>query len=142
MAEYEPRVEALLADLTCLVDVRLVRIPTFFFRKGHVVRRMEVYRGVVPEVSEEELGPDSVHDPVEHDHLVLLDRDDRCLDLYPLVQLVENDTTQHERHLCFMKSVSAKDEVLRGESAHDSTEIELKGFVDFNGLVSSRNSAE
>lgn len=128
--QYEPKVRTLLQDLLCLADVRLVRVPMFFRRRGKMMRRMEIYRGVVPEVAEEQVTSESLGAAVEYDHLVLLDGEDRTLDLFPMYQLVENEATRYERHLCFMKAAKDKTRTIRGEDAHTSIELDLVGYED------------
>lgn len=138
IAQYAPIVESLLQDLSCLAALRLVRIPSFFYRHGKMERRIEIYRGVVPSVMEEPVKGAGLSIAAEHDHLVLLDGGDRMLDLYPMYQLVESEETRHERHLCFMKS--ARDKNLFGEDAHTSLELHLDGYDDFKKLQEARKT--
>ena len=132
--EFEPEVESLMSGLACLADIQMVRIPTFFFREGVLVRRVELYRGVVPQVDEQVLGSE-IPLAIEYDHLVLLDEDERCLDLHPLYQLVESESTHHERHIFFMKSVRVEEKILMGESAHSPIEIEINGYSLFADIL-------
>jgi hypothetical protein len=135
--EFEPEVEDMMDGLTCLTEIQLVRIPSFFFRDGIMVRRIEIYRGVVPQVAEQGLSL-AFPKAVEHDHLVLLDADERTLDLYPLYQLIENKATQHERHICFMKQVRSEKECIMGESSHSPIELVLDGYSRLSEMVRTK----
>jgi type I restriction enzyme R subunit len=53
LEKFEPLVHEMLAGLEFLAEYRLVRIPSFYFKQGSLVRRMEIYRGVVPDLDEQ-----------------------------------------------------------------------------------------
>ena len=86
-------------------------------------------------------GPNHVvraFDLAEYDKVVLLDADNRMLDLFPMYQLVESDVTRYERHLCFMKT--AKGQQILGEDAHTALEMELTGYVQLEKLQERHKS--
>jgi hypothetical protein len=95
---------------------------------------MEVYTGAVPNLTEQSISLDTQLTQAEHNHLILLDREYQILDLYPLYQLIDNEQTQYETHLCFFKQSKKKDQILEGESVHNFASIELTGFEDFSNL--------
>lgn len=135
--EFQPIVEGMLSDLEYLASYRLVRIPSFYFKRGNLVRRMELYHGVVPELLEEQIPSDNVElINADHDHLLLLDAEDRVLDLYPLYQLVASKETRYEKHLCFFKQRKASIQRLEGESVQGAFPVSLEGFEDFEILQS------
>ncbi len=131
---FKPIVEQLLEQLEFLTRYPLVRIPSYAVRHGHWVRRMVVYKGVVPRSEEESLSVPSILPSAESDHLVLLGGEDKVLDLYPLYQLVTNEETRFETHLCFLKQRKQGERRLEGESIQGAFEIRLDGFVEFEKL--------
>ena len=97
LKEFQPLAEDLLEDLSFLSNYRLVRIPSFHFKRGRLFRRVEVYKGVTPSV-EEEILQDQGATQAEFDHVVMLSPEDKVLDLYPLYrahQLLKRHGTQH-----------------------------------------------
>jgi type I restriction enzyme M protein len=132
--DYHRIVEEMLAELEFLADYQLTRIPSFYCKQGQLKCRMEVYTGAVPNWTEQSVSLDSQLTQAEHNHLVLLDREYQILDLYPLYQLIDNEQTQYETHLCFFKQCKKKDQILEGESLHNFARIELTGFEDFCNL--------
>jgi len=132
--EFQPLVEEMLGQLEFFTTYRLVRIPSYYYKHGQLMRRMEVYQGTVPYVEEESLSKDLGPIMADHNHLVLLNQDDQVLDLYPLYQLVANKETRHETHLCFFKQRKTQDQRLVGESVNGAFETELGGFDDFEVL--------
>jgi hypothetical protein len=59
------------------------------------------------------------------------------LSKYPLYQLVENEQTQYESHICFFKQRKQKEKKLEGESVLNSKVIHLEGFDEFEELQNS-----
>jgi hypothetical protein len=131
--QYHPTIDSLLEELTFLADYRLVRIPSFYVKAGRHIRRMEVYRGVVPDLQEDALDEDDRPTMVEHDRLVLLNDDDETLDLYPMYQLISSAQTRFETHICFLKQ--KRGGRLEGESIQAAGEIELAGGEEFEALA-------
>ena len=131
---FKPAIEQLLEQLAFLTRYPLVRIPSFAVRQGRWVRRMVVYKGVVPRSEEESLSVSSVFPTAESEHLVLLGGEDKVLDLYPLYQLLANEETHFETHLCFLKQRKHGERGLEGESIQGAFEIQLGGFDEFEGL--------
>ncbi|GHO56066.1 hypothetical protein KSB_45410 [Ktedonobacter robiniae] len=60
-----------------------------------------------------------------------MDRDDQILDLHPLYQILANEYTHHETHLCFFKQRKEGDKRLEGESVQGAFNLNLDGFDDF-----------
>lgn len=133
--EYKPIVENLLSELEFLIDYRLVRIPSSYRKHGQTIYRMEVYQGVVPHLKEQknDLELEELQ-LAEHDHLVMLNNVGKVLDLYPLYQIVDNEKTQYENHMCFLKQCKTKDKLLEGESIQNSVILCLEGFNDFEKM--------
>lgn len=127
-------VEEMLVELEFLADYQLTRIPSFYCKQGQLICRMEVYTGAVPNLTEQSISLDTQLTQAEHNHLILLDREYQILDLYPLYQLIDNEQTQYETHLCFFKQCKKKDQILEGESVHNFASIQLTGFDDFSNL--------
>lgn len=136
LKEFKPIVEEMLSELEWLVNYRLVRIPAFYFQHGSLVRRMEVYQGVVPELNEQPLPESTEVTRADRNHLVLLNTEDQVLDLYPLYQLLASEETRHETHLCFFKQRRAQAQLLEGESVQGAFAVRLEGFEDFESLQS------
>ena len=134
LADFEPKVLAMLEDLDFLTRYRLVRIPSFYFLHGQLMRRMEIYHGVVPELDEQPIPDPSSLTQADRDHLVLLDDEDKVLDLHPLYQLLASQETRHENHLCFFKQRRAGQMLLEGESVQGAFPVRLEGFQDFEAL--------
>lgn len=132
--DFEPLVESMLSDLDFLSRYQLVRVTSYFYEGTKLVRQMEVYQGVVPELDEQFLSSDTELTVADRNHLVLLDPDGRVLDLYPLYQLVASEETRHENHLCFLKQRKAGQELLEGESVQGAFGLSLPGFEDFEIL--------
>jgi hypothetical protein len=124
----------MLEDLDFLTRYRLVRIPSFYFLHGQLMRRMEIYHGVVPELDEQPIPDPSSLTQADRDHLVLLDDEDKVLDLHPLYQLLASQETRHENHLCFFKQRRAGQMLLEGESVQGAFPVRLEGFQDFEAL--------
>jgi hypothetical protein len=137
LGDSKPIVEALLSGLEFFEDYRLVRVPSFYRKGGQLTYRMEVYQGTVPNLDEQAANDDSPLEELgeaEYNHLVMLNNSGKILDLYPLYQLVENDQTQYESHICFFKQRKQKDKKLEGESVINSKVIHLEGFDEFEKL--------
>lgn len=134
LKEFQPVVEEMIASLDFLQEYRLARIPYFYFEHGQLMRRIEVYRGAVPEQAEEIVKNNLYDIQADNNHLILLDSEDNFLDLYPLYQIIDSEQTKYETHLCFFKHRRAEKRVLEGESIHGSFIIELDGFEDFDKL--------
>src|SRR5207245_7825166 len=107
---------------------------SFVVRQRHWVRRMVVYKGVVPHSEEEHLSAQPIFPAAESDHLVLLGGEDKVLDLYPLYQLLTNEETRFETHLCVLKQRKQSERPLEGESIQGAVEIQLDGFDEFERL--------
>ncbi|MEP0884996.1 N-6 DNA methylase [Trichocoleus sp. ST-U3] len=132
--DYRPVVEEMLVELEFLANYSLVRIPSFYCKQGQLKCRMEIYTGAVPNLKEQSINLNFQFTQAEHNHLILLDSEYQILDLYPLYQLIDNEQTQYETHLCFFKQCKKKDQTLEGESVHNFANIELTGFNDFCSL--------
>jgi hypothetical protein len=136
LEDKEPVVEKLLSDLDFLADCRLVRIPFFRHEGGELVYRMEVYQGVAPFPDKQAIESDSQSKDLQsadHSHLVLLNKE-KVLDLHPLYQLIHNEQTQYESHICFLKMYKSGE--LRGESTQNCDKILLNGCDDFKKMTS------
>jgi hypothetical protein len=98
-------------------------------------RRIEVYQGTQPYIEEEKTAFQNINEQCQADrkHLVLIKNDDAILDLYPMYQLIENETTSFETHICFLKRYQK--EGLFGESVQGAFEIKLNGLEDFQLLL-------
>ena len=131
---FKPLVEQLLEQFEFLTRYPLVRISSFVVRQGRWVRRMVVYKGVIPRSEEETLSLLPIYPSAESDHLVLLGGEDKVLDLYPLYQLLTNEETRFETHLCFLKQRKQGERRLEGESIQGAFEIQLDGFDEFERL--------
>jgi hypothetical protein len=139
LSNYQPIVEDLLSGLEFLEDCRLVRVPSFYRKSGQFVYRMEVYQGTVPYLDEQVANEDSGLEELkeaEYNHLVMLNNYGKILDLHPLYQLVENEQTQYESHICFFKQRKEKARKLEGESVVNSKILDLEGFDEFETLQS------
>jgi hypothetical protein len=132
--EFLPIVNNLLEELDYLRKYPLVRIPLFYFEKGKLMRRMEVYTGTSPKLEEQpfSLEPETIQ--ADRNNLVLINEDNEVLDLHPFYQLVSSERTHFETHLCFLKQRRGQNQVLLGESIQGAFEVELEGFDDFEKL--------
>lgn len=140
LSEFKPIVEALLSRIDFFENYRLVRVPSFHRKDGQLTYRMEVYQGTVPNLDEQAASKDSPLEELgtaEYNHLVMLNNSGKILDLYPLYQLVEDNQTQYESHICFFKQCKLKDRKLEGESIINSKVIYLEGFNEFERLQSN-----
>ncbi|MBE9210732.1 DEAD/DEAH box helicase family protein [Nostoc sp. LEGE 06077] len=140
LSDYQPIVEDLLSGLEFFEDYRLVRVPSLYRKGGQFIYRMEVYQGTVPHLDEQAANDDSPLEELieaEYNHLVMLNNSGKILDLHPLYQLVENEQTQYESHICFFKQRKQKEQKLEGESVLNSKVIELDGFDEFDKLQSN-----
>jgi hypothetical protein len=95
---------------------------------------MIVYKGVGPRSEEESLAVSSILPAAESEHLVLLGGEDKVLDLYPLYQLLANEETRFEAHLCVLKQRKQSEKRLVGESIQGTFEMQLDGFDEFEKL--------
>lgn len=134
--KYRPIVEGILESMEFITSYRLVRIPEFKFSNNRLIRRMEVYSGVVPEIEEYPLPDESEIIKAESDHLVLLNQEDEFLDLFPLYQLFASEETYDEAHICFLKQRKAEPKKLIGESVQGAREVFLDGYDVFEELQS------
>jgi hypothetical protein len=134
---YQPKVKVMLNELEFLRSYYLVRIPRLYVSQQSLFRHLEVYKGVLPNLKEEKLSSDLTElswiTSADHQHLLLLNRDDEVLDLHPMYQLLATDETRHETHLCFLKQ--QKSSKLYGESIQGSFELELQGGDRFSALT-------
>jgi type III restriction/modification enzyme restriction subunit/type I restriction modification DNA specificity protein len=135
LKDFQPIVEGMLDQLEFLTRYRLARIPSFYYQRGQLIRRMEVYRGPVYGLDEQELLDETKLTQADHNHLVLLDPDDQVLDCYPFYQLLANEDTRHETHLCFFKQRKAGEGRLEGESVQGAFGVSLDGFEEFDLLL-------
>ncbi len=131
---HRPIVENILESLEFLTSYRLVRIPEFKFKNGRLMRRMEIYAGVVPELEEFPVSSDNEYVKADADHLILLDQEDQFLDLFPIYQLLASDETHDETHMCFLKQRKTEQKKLFGESVQGSFEVTLDGYDVFEEL--------
>jgi hypothetical protein len=131
--EFKPEVDFLLSRLDFLRNYRLVRVPSFYYRHGQLIRQMIVYNGTVPTLDEQSIENDALS-PVERDHLVLLNTDEQVLDLYPIYQLFSGQETRHETHLCVLKQCKKSAQRLEGESVSGAFPVELDGYAEFEAL--------
>lgn len=134
LEKFRPIVDSLLEKLDYLRNYPLVRIPLFYFEKGQLIRRMEVYTGVTPKLEEQPFSLDYETVPADRNNLVLINEDNNVLDLHPFYQLVSSERTHFETHLCFLKQRKALERSLLGESVQGAFEVELEGFDDFEEL--------
>ena len=139
---FRPIVEDILEKLSFLVNYQLVRITSFFYFRTDLMRRMEVYVGTSP-ILDEQPFPEGVDlTPADREHLVLLDQESNILDLHPLYQLVANESTNFQSHICFFKQRFGGDkQKLEGESVQGAFTIDLEGFADFEYLRSNLHKA-
>lgn len=148
LSDNEPVILDVLEELDFLRDYRLVRVPLSYRKGGREIYRMEVYKGVAPQLEEKPIEEDIQSEDLkmaEHDHLILLRNDGKILDLHPLYQLVDNETTQYQPHICFFKQRSEvcqsdnhnaeKLIILKGESINSSETISLKGTEEFEKMI-------
>jgi len=139
LADFEPIVESMLSELDFLNRYRLVRVTSYFYEKDRLVRRMEAYHGVVPELDEQIFPNETKLTRADRNHLVLLDAEGQVLDLYPLYQIVDSVSSEEPRdesHLCFFKQRKEKKQLLEGESVQGAFSLSLPGFQDFEALQS------
>lgn len=137
LEEYEPIINKLLSELEFLMDYRLVRIPSIRYKGGKYIYQMTVYqgKGTVPSSQDERFEQPC---PAEHDHLVMLNNRGEVLDLHPLYQLFSDETTQHEEHVCFLKSCKEKEQRIYVESIQTSVVHELDGFDALKNLAEGK----
>lgn len=136
--QYQPVVESLLRAMGFLAQYRLVKIPLYYFRDGQTFQRIEIYQGTAVQVEEYPLPKESAPVQADHSHLVLLSPDSDVLDLHPFYQLIANEATRDEQHLCFLKQRKAGAKVLQGESITGAFELDLDGFESFEKLIESK----
>lgn len=134
LARYEPVVDQLLEEISFLEDYRLARMASIHMRDGKYIRRVELYRGVAPAIDEQVFEPTERPGLAEHDHLVLLNENDDYLDLYPLYQILSNEHTNNESHVCCFKY--RKGQKMCGESVQAPIEVALDGAGPFEALRS------
>lgn len=154
LSDNEPLILDLLESLDFLRDYRLVRVPLSYRKSGKEIYRMEVYKGVAPQLVEEPIEEDGGLEEgaelkslkmAEHDHLVLLRKDGKILDLHPFYQLIDNEKTQYQPHIWFFKQLNGsrkqngsafeKQITLEGEIISNSETISLKGTEEFENLL-------
>ena len=138
---YRPIVEEMLAQLEFLSSYLLIRIPSFRHEKGKLVCVKEIYQGVMLTVRQDDIDSSNLPN-VDHNHIALMDVDNQILDLHPLYQLIANDNTHDEIHLCFLKRRKKDKEYLEGESVQGAFGIDLEGFDDFESLINKRTEGQ
>lgn len=136
LAEFEPLVEEMLLDLEFLANYRLVRVTSFYYKQENLMRRTEVYHGIVPDIAEDDLPDHIKFTKADCDHLVLLNSEGQVLDLYPFYQLIASEETRYETHMCFFKQRRAQKRLLEGESVHGAFYVTLGGYDYFESLQS------
>ena len=138
---YQPVVEEMLAQLEFLSSYLLVRIPSFHYEKDKLICVKEIYQGVMLTVRQDDIDSSNLPN-VDHNHIALMDVDNQILDLHPLYQLIANDNTHDEIHLCFLKRRKKDKEYLEGESVQGAFGIDLEGFDDFESLINKRTEGQ
>lgn len=139
LEEYKPIIDELLHELEFLSNYRLVQIPSFHYEGGQFIYQMTIYQGTIPLREAKPLKSNSqTGQPclAEHNHLVMLNDKGQVLDLHPLYQLVSDDKTQHEEHICFLKD--CKEEKIHVESIHTSVVLTLEGLEDLKKLAETK----
>lgn len=139
LEEHKPLINELLYQLEFLTDCRLVRIPCFYCQGGQLIYRMIVYQGAAPLPEDKPIEGDSQLEKLqlaEHDHLVMINSEGQILDLYPVCQLVSNEETQYETHLCFLKY--CKDGKIHVESIQTSVGLALDGLDELRELAKAK----
>lgn len=135
LERFLPVVENMLEKLSFLEKYQMVRIPSFYYDNSDLVRRMEVYAGTYPLIDEQVLAEGIELTPADREHLVLLDQEDNVLDLYPIYQLVSNETTRFESHVCFLKQrMGGSRNKLEGESVQGALTLEMDGIHEFDQI--------
>ncbi|MEC7641975.1 DEAD/DEAH box helicase family protein [Idiomarina sp.] len=132
---FLPIVERMLEKLSFLEKYQMVRISSFYYNNTDLIRRMEVYAGVVPLIDEQVLAEGSELTPADRNHIVLIDQEDNILDLHPIYQLVSSDSTKFEPHISYLKQRMGGDKNrLEGESIPGAFNLDLEGFDDFEQI--------
>jgi hypothetical protein len=143
LEDHKPIIDELLRELEFLTDCRLVQIRCFYCEGGQLIYRMIVYQGAVPFPEDKPIGDDSQLEKLqlaEHDHLVMLNNEQQILDLHPLYQLVSNETTQYENHVCFLKQ--CKEGKLQVESIRTSVVLSTEGLDELEKLAKAKLLAQ
>jgi hypothetical protein len=142
LKKYQPIVEQMLSQLEFLPNYPLVRLPSFYSKGKRLHCRMEIYNGVIPRMSQEVVGEGLEPIYADYDHIVLLDNNRQVLDLHPFYQILANEDTRHEAHLCFFKQRKAADRRLEGESVQGAFNLTLDGFDDLDSILAIHREIE
>ncbi len=127
----KPIIDELLCELKFLIDYRLVRIPGLHYEGGQLIYQMMVYQGEVPFLDTKPIGGDLQLERsclADRNHLVILNNQGKVLDLHPLYQLVSNEKTQDEEHMCFLKQCKDQEKRVYVESIQTSAVFALDGL--------------
>lgn len=134
-----PIVEELLAELDFLRSYSMIRIPFFYPKNNQFRRRTEVFKGAIANLEDEALEDDFILEQLkaaDNDHLMLYNSSGQILNLYPFYQLIDDERTNYETHICFFKQAKMKEGILDGESIQGSYQMDLDGYKDLENLVS------
>jgi hypothetical protein len=141
LERFLPIVEGMLEKLSFLEKYQMVRISSFYYNNSDLIRRMEVYAGVVPLIDEQVLAEGIELTPADRNHIVLIDQEDNILDLHPIYQLVSSDSTKFEPHISYLKQrMGGNKNRLEGESIPGAFNLDLEGFHDFEQIRTNLQS--
>ncbi len=132
--EYLPSVEKMLLQTEFLEEYRLVRILGCFYEKGLWHRTIELYKGAVTTTVREEAPEGFFDTKPERNHILLLDTDNKVLNLHPFYQIIDDERTRDEKHICFLKQSNTEKKELEGESVQGAFEVALDGFDELDIL--------
>ena len=132
---YRPLVEQMLEELGFLANYRLARVISVSSSHSKLWRRMELYRGIAAGIDEQRVSSLEGLALPDRGHIVLLDPQEDILDLYPVYQLLANEETRHESHLCFFKQRKQSVRLVEGESVQGMFEVTLDGFDELDAKL-------
>ena len=131
IAQFRPQADKILGELEFLSQCRMGRIRGFHWKRGRLVRTMELHLGTSPRLEEEFVDEAESSLRADRDHVVLINlQSGLLLDLHPLYQMVVSEQTRHESHLCVLKQRKGQ----RGESVVGAFEVSLEGMDELDSL--------
>lgn len=131
IAQFLPQTDKLLGELEFLSQCRMGRIRGFHWKRGRLVRTMELHLGASPRLEEEFVDEGESVLRADRDHVVLINlHSGALLDLHPLYQMIASEQTRHESHLCVLKQRKGQ----RGESVVGAFEVSLEGMDELDAL--------
>ncbi len=130
---FTPLVEDVMRALEFLTTLRLVQVSSISIQSGRPISRVVLFRGAAPQRRDEPLPILDWGALPDRDHPTIIDDEGKMLSLFPFIQIVADESTEGEPHLCMFKGRRKRE--LVGDSVTGQRELTLSGSDELDRLL-------